>query len=764
MQRRDDTSGVTPPSPGLPPETVRLPPDTADVASPVATDTPSAPSAHDTADLYRDYAIVRKIGDGGMGIVYLARDRRLGRPVAIKRLRPSALASPALRGRFLHEARAAGALSHPGIVHVYTLGEDAEGPYIVMEYVAGEQPDPATPDAVPPPRTLEQHVRQRGPLPTSEAVALLLKICRAVAYAHSRGVIHRDLKPANILMDPYGDPKVGDFGLARPPAAEDSHLTAPGEKLLSLGYGAPEQETDAAACDERADVYGLGALFFFLITGQNPRYFREEDLPPPVREPLCRAMARDRDQRPASVHEFADDIAALAGPAAPEAPTVKRTWRCKWCDTVNPVTIRFCAECGWDGGEPCRECGADMFVGMPFCRRCGASARDYEQVERALVAAQRLFSRRDFEGVLARARLLPKFEPAGPGGRAMLERLGSLRAQAEKNLERRHQLPELVAMEMRVENFERAEAFIREFRSLSPDGSTDFATELASIPDAILHRDLTRVERMFRTGDWEPGHRLLTKTLARPGTAGDPLAERLRRRYRWHRQRRALRATVAAAASLAALYLLAAAPLASAAAEFPWLHALFAPARRLYAAAPGLSRRYASLWTPHAVANQPSAWFGDEPGASPAPPEMRRILDGLERRRLDADAAYNAAMDAWRHEYQVALRDLHERCRAEGDFEGLRAVLAETARFERAGDLVEISPAVGDDDALPRLQASFLERRVAERAERDTAVAEAGTAAVAALKTLRSDLTKSDRMAAAALVDEEIRRLAPTAR
>ena len=738
--------------------------DTVDLSKAPGPDTETLAPSDRSDDLYRDYAVVRKIGDGGMGIVYLARDRRLGRPVAIKRLKPSSLASPALRGRFLHEARAAGVLSHPGIVHVYTLGEDSEGPYIVMEYVAGSLPSESAPDVVPPPRTLEQYVRQRGTLPTSEAAGVMLKICRAVEYAHSRGIIHRDLKPANILMDPYGDPKVGDFGLARLTGSGESQLTAPGEKLLSLGYGAPEQETNAADCDERADIYALGALFFFLLTGQNPRYFREEDLPIPVRGPLCRAMSRDREQRQSSVREFAEEIGALAGPANPEQPTVKRTWRCKWCDTVNPVSIRFCAECGWDGGEPCRECGSDMFVGMPFCRQCGASARDYEQIERALATATRLFEKRDYEALLSGSRLLPKLEPTGPNGRAMLERLGSLRTQAGKNLERRNQLPELIAMEMKLENYERAEAFIREFRSLSPEGSGGFEAELRTIPVGVVQRDLARVERMFRNGEWEPGRRLLVRLLT-GGAAEDPQGRRLLRRYRSHRRRRILRAAARVAVLLALAYLLAVPPASRLADSAPWLRGFFAPALRLYAAFPGVSRPYVAFWD----GKKPvaAAWFHEPEETVSVPPELQRILDELDRRRSEAESRFDDAMAVWRGEYRDALRSLQEGYKEAGDFEMFQAVLAEMHRFERDDDIPAYltleTEDYFEDDALPRLQEDSAGRRTALEAERNAALAQARDETVEALKALRSELTKSDRMDAAALVDEEIRRLAPAA-
>ena len=249
------------------------------------------------------YAIQSKIGGGGMGVVYLAKDLKLGRYVALKRLNAQSNANAGLRKRFLNEARAVAALNHIHIVHIYALGEDADGPYIAMEYVSGPAAttgsrqlsgDPALPHA---PVSLDRQVAENGQYTVNEAVDLLVKITKAVAYAHANGVIHRDLKPSNILLDETGEPKIVDFGLAHLKASDASKLTVPGEKLLSLGYGAPEQETDASVSDERADIYGLGGILYFAITGQNPRYFREQDIPASLREALTKALATDREQR-----------------------------------------------------------------------------------------------------------------------------------------------------------------------------------------------------------------------------------------------------------------------------------------------------------------------------------------------------------------------------------------------------------------------------------------------------------------------------------
>ena len=374
-------------------------------------DTPAAaalPNASDDQPLMTHYEVVEKIGDGGMGVVYLARDRKLGRYVAIKRLHRSALVSPSLKERFFREAKAIAALSHIYIVHVYALGEDHHGPYIVMEYVPGP-PDTSIGKTPPAPYTLADLAHKEGSLPISKALDLILKLCSAIAYAHSCGVIHRDLKPSNVLLNHSHEPKIVDFGLARCALAGEEQLTVPGERMLSLGYGAPEQESDASTTDERADVYGLGALLYFSITGKNPRYFRESDVAETLRDPIVKALEIDRDRRWASVNEFMQALQAVKTPSTVELPTARSTWRCKWCDTVNPIGIQFCGECGWDGGERCAECGANTRVGIQFCGECGADAREYEMARLLRERLEHRLESKDYAYVVQHAERISVF-------------------------------------------------------------------------------------------------------------------------------------------------------------------------------------------------------------------------------------------------------------------------------------------------------------------------------------------------------------------
>ncbi len=466
-----------------------------------------------------DYAICGKIGDGGMGIVYLARDRRLGRYVAIKRLNDKSLADPILRQRFLHEARAVAALNHSHIVHIYALGEDALGPYIVMEYVSGPEPTTVVmraPEEFTPPAkglTLEAYIAQHGPQSADDAVAMILKIARTMVYAHSCGVIHRDLKPANILLDPSYEPKLVDFGLARLIPHETQQepliegLTVPGEKLVSLGYSAPELEEDASTSDARADIYSLGAILYFLLTGRNPRYFREQDVPTFLRDVLRRSMETEREQRYRTAQDFVRALSEAASHGKVVAPTIKMTWRCKWCDAVNPTSTKFCAECGWDGCERCLECNAETFIGQQYCPSCGADRRMYEHVASIVSLVQQAWDERRFERLGNIVGRLHGFEPAGPVGRKMITNAQAKVEEAERQIGRRNRLAALIPSELKAQNYERAKTFIEEFRSLNEDPLV-YETELRNMPHMIFERDVNRIYQFINRGDWESAQRL----------------------------------------------------------------------------------------------------------------------------------------------------------------------------------------------------------------------------------------------------------------
>jgi hypothetical protein len=253
------------------------------------------------------YRVERRLGSGGMGAVHLARDERLGRPVAIKRL-PADSPEEAAR-RFEREARLGASLNHPNLVTVYDTDADEEGVLIVMEYVPGS--------------TLSDELAS-GPLAPERAVEILTGVAAALDHAHAAGVIHRDVKPANVLLG-QGVVKLADLGIAT--AAETSGITRTGNVLGTPVYMAPEQ-LEGRDLGPAVDVYALAAVAFEALSGRRARTGRTPleiaqkvatEPPPDLREvwaaapdgaaaALCRGMANDPEERPRSAGALVAEV------------------------------------------------------------------------------------------------------------------------------------------------------------------------------------------------------------------------------------------------------------------------------------------------------------------------------------------------------------------------------------------------------------------------------------------------------------------------
>src|SRR5579864_1765235 len=213
------------------------------------------------------YRVVRLLGQGGMGAVYLAEHRHMGRHVALKVINPDLLNHPRSLPRFQQEVRAAAKLDHPNIVAAYDADHAASLHFLVMEYVEGQN--------------LADYLAEKGPLPVAEACHIIRQAALGMQHAHERGMVHRDIKPHNLMLTPPGQVKVLDFGLARFAAdpiqtseisktSEVFGLTGAGAVVGTTDYIAPEQAQDAHRADGRADIYSLGCTLYHLLSGKPP--------------------------------------------------------------------------------------------------------------------------------------------------------------------------------------------------------------------------------------------------------------------------------------------------------------------------------------------------------------------------------------------------------------------------------------------------------------------------------------------------------------
>jgi serine/threonine-protein kinase len=307
---------------------------------------PSAEFLDLQAALAGEYSLVRELGRGGMGVVYLARDVQLDRDVAIKVL-PSHLARTAeSRQRFVREARTAAGLSHPHIVPIHRVGEAGGFVFFVMSYVEGE--------------TLGDRLRTRGPLPPADAARVLREVAWALAYAHGRGIVHRDVKPDNILLEAAtGRALVTDFGIAHGGGGPVLETDA-GRMMGTAHFMSPEQ----AACeplDGRSDLYALGVVGYLAVSGRLP--FETPSLPallvrqateaspsvlrvaPGLPSALGEAIDRCLAREPGDRFPDGEALAAALAPAPDTRRVLPPTLRA-WLATRNPLLVPYL---GWSG-------------------------------------------------------------------------------------------------------------------------------------------------------------------------------------------------------------------------------------------------------------------------------------------------------------------------------------------------------------------------------------------------------------------------------
>lgn len=269
-----------------------------------------------TDDLVGSYRLVEQLGEGGMGIVWHAEQTTLGRPAAVKIIRPELAADPNFRRRFTSEARAAAAIEHPNVVTVYDAGEDG-CLYLAMALIDGGD--------------LGELLQYEGPLRPDDAVAIILQVCDGLEAAHEAGLVHRDVKPANVLLAADGSRAyITDFGIAK--NLDGSTATNTANLVGTLDYLAPEQ-IEGTTVDARTDVYAVGCVLYEALTGHvpferegaparmwakvseaPPRASEHAAVPAALDEVIMRAMAKDPLERYQSPAELGAAAVAAVEP------------------------------------------------------------------------------------------------------------------------------------------------------------------------------------------------------------------------------------------------------------------------------------------------------------------------------------------------------------------------------------------------------------------------------------------------------------------
>jgi serine/threonine protein kinase len=416
------------------------------------------------------YEVLGELGRGGFGVVYQARDRKLGRLVAIKRLLVSeetGLADRMTLERFIREARTIAALNHRHIVQVFDHDRDQEGHYIVMEYIDGG--------------TLARYLSTRGRLRVEEAVPLVRGIAQGLGFAHRRNLVHRDVKPANILLlDEQGTlvPKIVDFGLARGGGGID--VSVSGYGLGTPYYMSPEQRRDAKNVNHTSDIYALGKTLYELVTGEIPDNVDPDLIPEPAA--LSRIIFRCLKTNPAdryfSMEELAAELEQLdrkpaaptSVPAAPPAAGESAN-SCVQCGTLNGENEKYCFQCGTPLFKTCPECDRENGARVKFCGSCGTEIDAFATIRNAVTSMEEFRRQKKWSELLKEAELAPgSARLPGKNGSQLARTLQRLRQQAQEQTAERDRLRAEIMQSLRQPEFQAADVLrlVAQFQAIDP--------------------------------------------------------------------------------------------------------------------------------------------------------------------------------------------------------------------------------------------------------------------------------------------------------
>jgi tetratricopeptide (TPR) repeat protein len=453
-----------------------------------------------------------------MGSLYLAKDPKIGRLVAIKLVRQE-FDSPEARQRFAREAQSAGTLRHPNIVTIFDVDEHEGLPFIAMEYIDGE--------------TLGEIVKRKALLPVAKRIGWVEDLCSGLAYAHRQGVIHRDIKPANLMVDTEGSLKILDFGLARRDASKftQSHVL-----IGTPNYMSPEQ-IRGQNLDSRSDIFSVGVLFYEILAYKEAfpgavhqtmhKILHEEPEPldgvlpgldPGIQKILSRAMLKDRDGRYADLTAMKNDLAEvrqrIEAAGVSDAATMPLGREARF-GTPSPMPSR-------GGTAPLSTPGAGSRTGSSAAskrfqsNRQSLQRRRSEQIGAALDEARKLFEAAELEKARDKCDEALMLDPDHPGALQLMDDIG---AEAD-----RQQVAQYIAearAEMQKGQLDRAEALVAQARAMAPDSS-----DVQQLQEAIdttrreiertrqLQETMRRARQRFAEGGFEAAIRAVGEVLA----------------------------------------------------------------------------------------------------------------------------------------------------------------------------------------------------------------------------------------------------------
>jgi sulfatase modifying factor 1 len=414
------------------------------------------------SELRTRYEILEEIGRGGFARVWKARDLKLDRFVAVKRLIEPAVKDANWKmtvERFQREARAIAGLNHRNIVGVYDVGADAEGDYIVMELVEGG--------------TLRDLLKERGKLEPVDAVAMARGIAQGLGHAHKKNLVHRDIKPANVLLLNEGGeltPKIVDFGLAR--VGTDSELSMSGYGMGTPWYMPPEQRRNAKGVNHTADIYALGKTLYELLTGEIPDQVDPDKVPPGLAKVILKCVKGSPEERYFSTDELVADLQDGLTDKSRKLSSLEPEKQnpCPECGGENALDAKFCEECGAGMTRGCPECGLENSVNKPFCKGCGTDIQGFLDLTDIVSRMEKYSEEKKWSRVFKEFGQMPKAERLkGEKGSVLRQEAGQLAKKAAGNSNELRKLEGDLVEQMGARKWSEAGRTVRRLLELAPE-------------------------------------------------------------------------------------------------------------------------------------------------------------------------------------------------------------------------------------------------------------------------------------------------------